>query len=291
MISALIRSGHGSEYVIDVLRDLGIGLIVSVFVVVFIEWRAGLTLRREIATDVLEAVYSRIVPDVVYNQIRDSAFRSDVIRRDWELEITVLPPDQHSDAYTALRTDAQSDEVFLIKSQISYRLENLNDSEINHTVSHWIDLDVPVESIGIPRFTQVELDDQSWDLSDSDAKDLFANRTPFEQNGLTFSVDDDRQVGFSRQVQLPRAGTTRVRYELLRAIRAPGVYVLACATPADGIRIKIESTHQLEFDVRPLHPQGDRIRIIESARRWEFPYGLLPWQGFQIVSFPPPTNP
>jgi hypothetical protein len=78
LISADIRSSHGSEYLVDVIRDLGIGLVVSVFVVVFIEWRAGLTLRSEIAADVLAAVYRRTIPDIIFNQ---DSLRSERKRR------------------------------------------------------------------------------------------------------------------------------------------------------------------------------------------------------------------
>jgi hypothetical protein len=289
LISALIRSSDGSEYLVDVVRDLGIGLMVSVFVVVFIEWRAGLTLRTEIAKEVLEAVYGRIVPDVVYDQIRDSTFRSDVLRRDWELEIKVLPTEGNEEEYSAARESASSDEVFLIESTVSYQLENLNDNKIAYTVSHGIDLDVPIKSHGIPRFTEVEVDDDSQSLDSDVACELLANHTPYEEEGLALTVDEENQVLFTKMAQLPRAGAVAVRYTLRRAIRAPGVYVLYCATPADGIKIKIDSTKELKFDVRPLHPQGKRIRVVESARRWEFPYGILPWQGFQIVSSPPPT--
>jgi len=286
--SVAIRSSDGNEYIVDLVRDLGIGLIVSVFVVVFIEWRAGLTLRAEIATDVLEAVYRNVVPDVIFKQVRDSIFRSHVLRTGWKLDIKVLPIAQHEDMYEAARNSAGSNEVYLIESEVSYDLKNLHDGTIEYNVSHGIDLDVPVKKMGIPRFTAVELGGKE-ELAEGRSSELFTD-PPRKHGTLTLATEGNKQVRFSKQVLLPREGTTHVRYQLLRAIRAPGIYVLASSTPAAGIEIAIESTPELKFDVRPLHPQSEHLLTVEPGRRWKFTDGILPWQGFQIVSFPPSND-
>lgn len=286
LVSARLRATDGDELVVDLLRDIGIGFVVSVLVVGFIEWRAGLTLRKDIATDVLEAVYKRIVPGVIYSQVRDSIFRSDVLRRGWELAIKVLPAAENTEDYVNARRSAVSEEVFLIEAEITYDLENLNDRDITYVVSHGIDLDVPVKAIGIPRFTEIEIGAQRWDVPRPKATTLVAEAKPYKPEGITFTISHERQVRFSAQVVLPGGDKVRVRYKLLRAIRAPGVYVQASSVPADGITITIESIPELRFDVLPLHSQSATLRELERGRKWEFPCGILPWQGFQVISSP-----
>jgi hypothetical protein len=285
LVSAVIRSSHGSEYVVDVIRDLGIGLVVSVFVVVFIEWRAGLTLRSEIAADVLAAVYRRTIPDIIFDQVRDSTFRSDVLRRGWEVEVSVVSPTEHAELYSEVREEAVSEEVFLIESRVTYELENLNDCDIVYPLTHGIDIDLSVDSRGIPCFTALEFDDDVHHFDSEEVFACFAEGRTFKTSDVTLSLAHPNEILASKQLRLERLGTTRIRYKLIRAIRAPGLYVISCATPADGIRIEIDGVRELSFDVRPLHPQAAHIDETEQGRRWEFAYGMLPWQGIQIVSY------
>jgi len=282
--SALIREAGGNEIVLDVVRDLGIGLLVSVFVVVFIEWRAGLTLRKEIATDVLEAVYRKTVPPPIFDQIRDSTFRSDVLRCDWKLDIAVLDVAEHEQLYSRVRGAPGGENIYLMESTVSYRLKNLNDHSIGYLVSHGIDLDIRVPGEGVPCFTEVNIGKDRFSI-DQDQRRSLIDGGACMHAGLSLELDGESEVLFARQAQLPRSGDVDIRYKLLRAIRAPGLYVLSCATPADGISIKIDGPENLAFTVRPLHPQGPEIKE-ENPGHWEFQFGMLPWQGVQVVSNP-----
>jgi hypothetical protein len=286
-LSAVLKAGHANEIATDILRDLGIGSLVSVFVVVFIEWRAGLTLRSEIATDVLEAVYRRMVPKVIYDEVRDSIFRSDVMRRDWELTITALALGDCHEIPEETREWMSGEGVFLVELQTSYVVQNLNDRQVPFLAKGWLDLDVPIEAAGVPRFTAVEVGDDSWELSAALVQDLYRGTRPLLlPNDLRVLVNPGRQIRFEKHLMLPRSGSVRLAYRARCAFRAPGSQVVSAQSPADGIRIETNGTPELEFDVLPLHPQQEGLRSEGSApwRQWHFARAILPWQGFQIVS-------
>jgi hypothetical protein len=284
LVSAIFRTSADSEYLIDISRDIGIGFIVSVLVVTFIEWRAGLTLRTEIAEDVLEAVFRRIVPDVIFDQVRDSTFRSDVLRRDWQIQLTILPVEENRAAYRAVRDQAKTEQVYLIQSTVTYALENLNDSDISFPLTHGIDSELSIEEHGIPCFTELEFGGDLYRFEPTEIFSRYGEGESFVDRGLTLSREPNEMLA-EKTVQINRAGTTVVRYKLIRALRVPGIYVISCATPADGVTVQISGVSELGFDVRPLHPQARHIAESESGRRWTFPYGMLPWQGIQIVSY------
>jgi hypothetical protein len=282
--SALLRSAKAGEYAIDLPRDIGIGLIVSVLVVVFIEWRAGQTLRTEIASDVLEAVFRRTIPDIIFSQVRDCVFRSDVLRRNWEVSLTVLPPSEYAEIYRAVREAAGSSEVFLIESQVNYDLENLNDNDIAFSLTHGVDSELVDSDRGIPGFRELQFGDELHRFDPDDLRTLYRDRKPQIEPTISLSFAGPTEVLVSKQLRLPRKGCVSARYRAVRAVRVPGIYVISCATPADGIRVKATGPSNLGFDVKPLHPQAAHIKA-EGTGRWSFDYGMLPWQGIQILMY------
>lgn len=272
-------AGHAHEWLVDLTRDLGIGVVVSVFVVVFIEWRAGLTLRSEIARDVLEAVYERVVPMPIYKQVRDNIFRSDVVRRDWTVAIEVVDIPGRS-------TDGVGD-IVVVESTMSYKLRNLNDRAIAFTVSGGVDLNVACgERDDIPRFQSIEVDGGVWGrdkgLDEATGLKLLEDASEIALvDGLLLNRDGVRQIRFRKEVVFGREHSIQVKYTVLRAIRVPGTYVLSSPAPAEGITIDIKPCAGVAFDVLPLHPQADEISGEKSS--WRFGLGILPWQGFRIM--------
>jgi hypothetical protein len=87
----------------EIIRDLSIALLVAVFVTFAIELYAGLRLRTQIANDVLEAAFEKIVPEEIYDEVRDNIFRSPVVRRDWVVDIKIV--DRSSDLYKGVENN------------------------------------------------------------------------------------------------------------------------------------------------------------------------------------------
>ena len=74
---------HNTTLGPDILRDLGIALLISAFVTFSIERYASNRLRQHITYDVLSAAYGKVVPEKIYTQVADNVFRSDVYPRQW----------------------------------------------------------------------------------------------------------------------------------------------------------------------------------------------------------------
>lgn len=278
MVSAAIKGAGVGDVLTDVARDIGIGCVVSVIVVVSIEWRAGFTLRKEIATDALEAVYRRAVPPKIYDAIRDSVFRSDVLRTGWTLRIRALPHEP-----------GLEDGVFLVEMATSYAVKNLSDLQVPFLVKGWLDLDVPIEAACVPRFTSISVDGSHWDdgeLTEELAIELRSGHPRQLSRGLSMTLEPDRQVRFGKHVVLPRAGKLDVGYVARLAFRAPGSHVVSSQSPADGVEIVLDvgGGPAVQLAIQPLHPEQDRGLRRTGANAWIFTRAILPWQGFQIVS-------
>src|SRR5580700_8715829 len=231
----ITESGDEDHLGADLLRDLGIALLISAFVTIVIERYASNRLREHITYDVLSAAYAKVVPEMIYSQVADNVFRSDIYRRNWEVIIGAKEAGFD-----------QQQGVAIITSSYSYEVENLNEHRIPFEVVGWVDLDVLVPGHDdVPRFTLMEVNSTNGQsLFDQEAtaglSGLLTN--PLKQiahvrkGNLTVrrSAQDTR---FAVQVDIPARGRIKVHFEVVRAIRVPGNFVLIATAPADGITI------------------------------------------------------
>jgi hypothetical protein len=278
LVSELLTDSEGySGLGPDVLRDLGIALLISAFVTFSIERYASNRLREHITYDVLSAAYAKVVPEKIYTQVADNVFRSDVYRRNWEV---------HIDS-TAERLD-KTNGIAIITSTYSYELENLNESPIPFTISAGVDLDVPSPNADIPRFNSfVITDEHNKALVDQREVHDLLQRPPagvgsVERGGNLALRRDSEVLRIDAQVKMPARRSVTVRYQVERAIRVPGNYILSATGPADGIKI-IVSVRGFKLTVVPLHPNRDALRHPQEDT-WLFDAGILPWQSFRFTS-------
>lgn len=266
----------------DVLRDLGIALLIAVFVTVVIELYASRRLREHIAYDVLSAAYAKVVPEEIYTQIRDNVFRSKVYRQNWEVRINVNAPQVYMARGFAI-----------LNILYSYDLVNLCDTEISQELSVGIDLDCPLPDEGIPKFKSIKIyDERNRPLvRETHSTALLAKQNEptrrefieYTEGKLTFTRNT-QEVVFAARVPISPQGKVTVRYEVARAIRVPGDYVLNALAPADGIKITLNlNVEGFKLGVLALHPNPGALRHPQPDM-WLFDAGILPWQGFQFTS-------
>ncbi len=259
----------------DLLRDLGIALLIGAFVTFVIEQYSSDRLRQHITYDVLSAAYARVVPEEIYSQVAD-VFRSNVCRRNWHVVITTNPLDTTAG-------------IAIINSTIHYDVENLNEHPIAFPLSGHIDADIILKD-GIkgyptptPQYTKITVARArtSLDVSvtDQDGKSVLQG-TPFQSGNLQIQLEGE-QLGFEFPVIIPARESVSLTCQLRRAVRVPGSFVLYATTPAAGIRITIAGDH-FPFTVIPLHPNRGALR--REGNDWFFDHGILPWQGFQLRS-------
>jgi len=302
-VSATYESMNvGPRNLLDLLRDVGTAVLVAVFTAVTIEVFVNARVRAHIAHDVFQATFRKFLPDVLYEQVRDSVLQAGVIRREWEVYLRVLDPEVHRDLYAEARGLAGSD-VYLVEYTVSYYLENLSTIEAEYTVEGGIDLDLPLPTLGIPRFTSVLIGDDAEDkdrakaVPISDAVAVLTVECKLDRDGLQI-WEDSGELIFHEVRKIPprreRSGNPDdraqlpVHFELRRALRVPGMIVLSASAPSDGIKIRIDTVQDIIFDVTAQHP--DKQALEKRGNEWLFKKrGILPWQGF-IIRASTPTS-
>ncbi|MEP6878558.1 MAG: hypothetical protein ABI865_06880 [Nitrosospira sp.] len=265
----------------ELLRDIGIALLIAAFVTAIIERYASDRLRENIAYDVLSAAYAKIVPEPIYRQIADSVFRAPVYRRNWDVRI---------DVHT--RTEGhKEDGIVIIDCFYSYDIENLNEKEIIFNVKGAIDLDVVEQEMKLPCYKSISVISQQLEsLIEVSIPETTAGKLLMPGADETIKDETrkkevhmrrrDDQVVFTTPVRIPSRQSVAVSFHVKRAIWVPGTFVIYANVPADGIKITIEGK-ELEFGISPLHPNADALRNPTSGV-WRFDCGILPWQGFQV---------
>jgi hypothetical protein len=139
----------------DIIRDLGIALVISVIATVVIERYATDRLRQHIPHDVLSAAYAKVIPEKIYTQVADNVFRSNVYRRNWEVHINAKLHLIHQGIAII-----NASYFYKLENFYFYKLENLNEHEIKYPISVGIDIDVPLEDQDIPKFKLIEIYDE-----------------------------------------------------------------------------------------------------------------------------------
>jgi hypothetical protein len=264
----------------DLIRDLGIALLIGVFVTFAIERYSSERLRQSVTYDVLSSAYAQLVPEEIFSQIVD-VFKSDVWRRNWHVVIETNPVDPGKG-------------IAIINSTISYDVENLKEHPIDFLLRGHIDADIILRGITLqgytapsvaPWYTQITVTypRNRIDVSASNQSAMgVLDGTPYANGELRIELKGE-QLGFEVPVVIPARKSVSLTCHLRRAVRVPGSFVLYATTPAAGIRITTAGD-DFAFTVIPLHPNREALR--HEGSDWFFDYGILPWQGFQLRSMP-----
>jgi hypothetical protein len=236
-------------------RDLGISLILSVLLTWVIELYARNRLQDEIRTGVLEAAYKRIIPPVIFDEVRASVLKSQLLKENWLLNMTVerLPD-----------TDGDQSPVYVSKTVQTYRLTNETKGRATHLVEVELDEDV-LRQIGdgnCPRFDRVTIGNKVFEGEE------LKKYAP--SPGTCFKMDVE-----------VNAQPVDIKIEATELIPVPDVWVWSTRLCTNGASIRILAPDDLEFKVSALHPERTRLVSYPSGF-WEFKGGMLPWQGFEL---------
>jgi hypothetical protein len=302
LFSELEQEDH---IVADLIRDLGVALLIAVIVTIVIEKYSSDRLRESIALDVISAAYMKVVPSEIYTEIADNIFRSDVCRRKWKINIKA----------ERWLSEQRAKHVAIVSSVTTYDVENLNNHPIRFEVSGGIDNDIDMEGMGcpFPRFDSIKIAnsppkngsapsrDDTGTLLDvtippKDSEKVLTREgqtIDYRYKNLVLVLESThQQIRFGVPVTIPAGQTIGVEFKSARGIRVPGSIVLYATAPADGIDITVKSDeNEIKFRVIPLHPnrnalKPDSVSGVSPSGEWHFESGILPWQGFQLKSDP-----
>jgi hypothetical protein len=274
-ISGLLTTpDRGDLLLADIIRDLGIALLIAVFVNFSIEKYSSARLRQSITYNVLSAAYSKVIPEEIYTQVASNVFKSPVYRRNWEVHIA------------AQAEQIDQNHPVVITATYSYDLENLHDQVITFPIELSVDLYDPPPDQDVPKFTTLAITDEhdrplvtQADVNEVINKPANSITFPIRKGNITLNKDT-RELSITAICPIRRR--VSVRFEVRRAIRVPGHYVLTAPVPADGIRI-VTNIVGFKLAVLPLHPNHQSLRNPQRDT-WEFDAGILPYQGFRLTA-------
>jgi hypothetical protein len=251
------------------LRDLGISLFVAVVLTVAMEAYARRRLQDEIRTGVIEAAFQRLIPPAVFDEICRSVIGAVCVKRHWELRMII----QHDDAIS--REHANH---YASKSTLQYELHNTADFLVEQTISIGLDEDVRVvdsNGLSLPRFLEITVGDETY-----------------KEDALKANLDDSG-LEFTKTIKL-QPGFIRVAATMWEVVRVPDTCVWSTPTIADGVTVVIDTSNvrgeKIAFNVVALHPERIRMEQPHKGSEWKFRGGMLPWQGFQVITYDPSSR-
>ncbi|GJG85999.1 hypothetical protein tb265_11800 [Gemmatimonadetes bacterium T265] len=254
-----------------VWRDIGMALCLAVVLSLILEQYARSRLQGEIRSGVIEAAFKRLIPAAVFDQVRVHVLSAKVVKENWAVEINV----RREDALT------QVDKNLLFATTIlRYQLRSLTGSVVRgEPIKLGIDSDRRVQCTNgtvLPQIKSVEVGMESYKGINLTKK--------LNPEGTLFKTTADIDVA-----------PVIVTMILEEAIRVPDTFCWTTSICTTDAMITIDATtvQDVEFDVSAMHPDQERIVNRVAGRTWEFPIGLLPWQGFEVVTkwLPQPSPP
>lgn len=258
----MFTSGLSRETFKDALvRDLGIAFLVAFFLTVVMEWYARTRLQEEVRSGVVEATLKRFIPEVMFEEVHRSVMSAKLLKKGWRIEMAL-----HSDPMVS----KEDPSLYVSHTVLSYELLNLTGSPVQEIYSSGLDEDVVARDARgpLPRFNQIVIGDQVF------TGDAIEKRLSYG-NGIHFQVPFT--VG---------RGATQITVDVTEVVRVPDTFTWSTSRPTEGFAVSIESDSipDIRFSVLALHPDRYRLKETVPGRRWEFPRGILPWQGFQVTS-------
>jgi hypothetical protein len=241
----------------EVLRDLGIALLITVILAGTVEIYARVRFKDEILTGAVEAAFK---PLSVFDQVRRKIIGSEVIKRDWIVSMNLTPD--------ATMVHSARCEYFASHTIVSYKLSNTSDAMVLYPLRINLDKDLVCKGSDgkvVPCVNSVHIDGDP--MKAKDFQDCISNE------GLTFEKD----------LRLHRGQTMQIAVDLSEVVRVPDTFAWStnAVTESAGFDIETSGSPEVVCFVEALHPEKGQL-IQAAPGRWRFMTGLLPWQGFEI---------
>lgn len=264
MVTCLLLAGvvllHLSHQMSDpffvfMLKEFGMALLIAAFLTCTVEVVSSHQRKLiigDVNKNVLYAVLSRNVPDLLFKELETVMLKSSFYRQ------------KHSAVYTISPANGR----VLLTSAHTYQIVNMSADAAEFDFRFSIDLDK--KTPGETRITGVTINGKA--LS---AKDL--------KRGITASKT---HITFSKKVKIKKQGQADFKFEYVNVNEEEEDEIICSTiptldlellvnTPEAGFKVNVETLHQAEAEPDPRH-NGVNIHC------WRMPRPLLPFQGIQF---------
>jgi hypothetical protein len=232
---ALIVVAHNNQHnplLHDLTRDIGIAFLVSALVTIAYETYARTTFDLAKISSLLETVYGSGVPPRVWERIKETLLKRELIRRDAIVHLRV----------TQNRQTVSQDDLIL-DIDLEYKLQSLQSKAKDFVVSHG--LDEHITNTGLPRFVYASVGSESASIDNSSSWKSQSEHMRVSNGRLDLDVHL-RPFGENYLVPL------RIRRQEVR--ECPGSYYLIMTEVTDGLKVYLDECDEnvsVELIIRP----------------------------------------
>jgi len=255
----------------DLVRDLGIATVVSFCVTIVIEYYSAQRREADIRTGVLDAIVGKIVPPLVWAEIRTNVIGDPALCEEWHLQ-TIFKKER----VTPLAGGPDEDR-YVAHSTLTYRLNNLINKRQLVILRHELEFDISGKQkyeseneVELPRFEKLACASTSGEKLEWSGGQLKAG-THWKDYMLEIPIE------------LPRDGSVEIVLTRAEILPFPGGFpwYMFWVTLNPHITV-ISDLTEFEFSILPRHPDREALRPV-GPQEWKFNGVMLPGQGFEIV--------
>ncbi len=220
-----------------IVRDFGIAFTLAVILTIILEANARQRLQDQITTGVVEAVFKRLIPASIFEEVRAYVIGARVVKREWALNMNL----QYDPSLKLNEPDH-----FISRTTVSYKLFNIMPYAEVQVIRSSLNLDLSgADATGaLPRYDKVSLDNEK-----------------FEGETLTHLLGEDRcSYQIMRSIEGNQRKFVHVVNEISEIVRIPDTFVWSMNAPTEDATINITSSDpNVGFQVRALHPDSARL--------------------------------
>jgi hypothetical protein len=263
------------EILHEIVRDLGIAVVISVLVFVFIEYHNHRRREKETEQDVVSGILADMLGPEVWTQVKTAIIPDGIICERWELDASISRE-------PVIVTDSAGRKVeevhFVSRAVLRYTLRNYREREAPILLRHELESDIrgtttagnPLPCIKRLHIKPSALKPPSEDLNTAD----------LDKQGCL------RGGGyFEMPVTLSPESTLEVTLEREEAISGQFPWYMFWVTLRPRVVVHSVPGSGLVFGLRLRHPLG---RDVDPARtdpsEWQLPAAFLQGQGFAIMT-------
>jgi hypothetical protein len=250
------RKYSGEDIFFELLRDLGIALVVAGIVTLLFEVYHHLTHQMRTTREVIDAIMGEKITPEVWDEMKVLIERRTMIRRNVRIRLNLQVANGLRDHEAVLRMEHD------------YDVHGLTDRYVDVKIQHELDYHFRNDALDLPRFEYIEINPPGPELCKFDA-DQLKRRFP---NGKFVS----------ESIRLEPGHKIHVHTQRLELVHLPGSYNLYSPEFTKGLHLIFgECPIEIEPEVL-VRPLGTPLDIKTGIKTATCECLLLPGQGVEI---------
>lgn len=260
------------------LLQFAIAIVISIVLALTVQRYARDEFRDEVdralertRVAVLEAAYSKMVPEEVFEEVRDLIFDQPFLRKNANAVVTLEWPQNGDKNHLVFET------------VVSFEMHNV--SKHPQTYSFYAENTRP---------NRPDLSDKIWfrRLVIKDGVRILMEHGPDELE-RTVDRESDTHILLRHNIEIPEGESRTIETHDLRWIEWKDYYTLKMGFPTIDLSLYVHHPEDIGVKLTLNHPREERLREILSNRTtnaWKLEGAILPYQGLEFFWQPLPDG-